>query len=137
MKCVRVCTVGALVCAAIAISASSAKADWQYQGTVQGAPVYRDTNTGLVWTVTLGQVESSDWGKSARNAVQQRGFRLPSFNELQSIDSQGWQLLQIRADLSDYYETADPRILGNGAITGFQTPQNRLGIGRNWFLGVR
>lgn len=127
-----------VACLAFATAADTASA-WTYLGKINGFDIYRDDNTQLMWTVTLGQVRSSDNGVTARQQVANLGFRLPSFQELQvmyNFDG-GGQVLGIRANLLDYYETNNPVILGNASINGFQTPQHRLGIGNNWYIGVR
>ena len=123
---------------AVLTAAGAADAAWIQVPSV-GPPVYLDTVTGLQWTVTLGRVPSSDWGNQARAHVQQLGFRLPTFNELQVMYNfnGGGGYLQIRAGLLDYYETADPNVLGNAFGNGFQTPLPRQGIGYNWYLGVK
>lgn len=131
-----------LVCGAVLLVAGSvagvASADWVFQGEVQGVPTYLDTNTGRVWTVTLGQVRSADWGAEAQGRVQALGFRLPTFYELQAMyNAAGGPVLGIRSGLFDYYETDTPAILGNAFGNGFQTMQPRRGQGRNWYLGVQ
>lgn len=118
---------------------TDAQAQWQPRGSIQGIPVWRDTMTGLDWTVTLGQVPSADWGKQARKRVAPLGFRLPSFEELQTMYNlhNGGGVLQIRTGPYDWYETSDPNILGCAWINGFQTPKMRQGIGNNYVIGVR
>jgi hypothetical protein len=102
-----------------------------------GTPMYRDTVTGLVWTATLGQVRSDENGVKAKAAVAQRGFRLPTFVELQNLYNFGGGNKIIRNGLFDYYETSDPAILANAAGNGIQTPQRRAGVGFNWVIGVK
>jgi hypothetical protein len=36
-----------------------------------------------------------------------------------------------------YYETGNSNVLGNPALSGFRTPQQRKGTGQNYYLGVR
>jgi hypothetical protein len=124
---------------AICCFAAVAHADWQPQGSVQGVPTFLDTETGLTWTATLGRVPSADWGRGAKAHVQQLGFRLPTFLELQVMYNAhgGGRVLRIRNGLFDYYETADPNILGNACGNGFQTQLQRQGVGNNLYLGVR
>ena len=115
-------------------------AGWTNLGNVGGVQAYRDERTGLEWTVTIGQVQSSGWGAPARALVQRYGFRLPSFQELSVMSTNGGFVpLNIRRTLGQYYETSDPNILGNaaGVVPGFRTPQQRQGTGRNWVIGVR
>jgi hypothetical protein len=128
-----VCTIGYFV--------TTAQADWVKIGMHKdGFPVYADTNTGLKWTVTLGKVTSADRGNIARARVNALGpgWRLPTFVELQRMYNQngGGPVLNIRTDFLDYYETADPNILGNANGNGFQTPLQRLGVGDNWYIAV-
>jgi hypothetical protein len=52
-------------------------ADWTGCGTVNGVRVYRDNATGLEWTQTLGQVNSSGWGKPAQAMVSKYGLTQP------------------------------------------------------------
>ncbi len=120
--------------------AENVDAAWLFAGNTQnGAPTYLDTNSGLTWTRTLGRVPSSQNGVTARQHLQQIGFRLPSFQELQAMHNfnNGGQILGINTGLFDYYETNNTSILGNAFGNGFQTPQKRKGVGHNWYIGVR
>jgi TPR repeat protein len=108
---------------------------WTDMGRINGVQVYRDNRAKKEWTVTLGQVRSADWGSSARGRVAALGFRLPSFSELQQMESHGGKrYLNIS---NGYYETSDSNVLGNPALTGFRTPQQRKGAGQNYYIGVR
>ncbi|MDR0335721.1 MAG: hypothetical protein LBI18_01380, partial [Planctomycetaceae bacterium] len=108
---------------------------WTDMGTINGAQVYRDNSAKKEWTVVLGQVRSAENGSSARSKVAALGFRLPSFRELQQMESNGGRrYLNVG---NGYYETNDPSILGNPATNGFRTPQKRTGLGRNYYIGVR
>ena len=121
-------------------TATRTTAGWTNLGNVNGIQVYRDERTGLEWTVTIGQVQSSGWGAPARTLVQRYGFRLPSFQELSVMSTNGGLgPLNIRRTLGQYYETSDSNILGNaaGVVPGFRTPQQRQGRGMNWVIGVR
>jgi hypothetical protein len=121
-----------------AIGGFNCLADWSNVGEINGVTVYRDNRTGLEWTQTLGRVQSSDWGSSARGMVAQYGFRLPTFGELQQMQRHGgFSPLQIHSTIGNYYETYDSDYLANAAVNGFQTPQKRKGSGRNWVIGVR
>jgi TPR repeat protein len=108
---------------------------WTEMGRINGVQVYRDNRAKKEWTVTLGQVRSADWGSSARGKVAALGFRLPSFSELQQMESNGGKrYLNIS---NGYYETSDSNVLGNPALSGFRTPQQRKGAGQNYYIGVR
>lgn len=139
MNRVRTFLFGSIPFLTVLALSNAANADWQYQGAVGGYPTWHDTNTGLTWTVTLGRTRSSEWGRGAAAHVAALGFRLPTFWELQTMYNfgGGGGLLGIRNGLFDYYETADPNILGNAFGNGFQTPLQRKGFGYNWYLGVR
>lgn len=118
----------------------NAEAGWKYVGkTRDGVPMYYDDATGLTWTRSLGRVKSSQNGVSAQQHLRQIGFRLPSFQELQAMYNfnNGGQILGIHNGLFDYYETNNSNILGNAYGNGFQTPQQRKGVGYNWYIGVR
>ena len=111
---------------------------WTHTDTVNSIKVYRDERTGLEWTVTIGQVQSSGWGTPAQALVAKHGFRLPSFRELQVMESNGgFRYLNINNRAYQYYETSDSNILGNAFRNGFRTPQQRQGTGMNWVIGVR
>lgn len=129
----------AVMTAFLSVEATAARADWVDGGSVNGVQTYHDTATNLTWTVTLGQVPSADWGNQARQRVQAMGFRLPTFEQLQVMYNHhgGGAVLGIRNGLCDYYETADPNILGNAHGNGFRTRLPRKGIGYNWYIGVR
>ena len=115
-----------------------AVAQWTNVGHVNGIQVYRDERTGLEWTQTIGQVQSSGWGGPARALVARYGFRLPSFRELQVMEANGgFGRLKIRTSMSQYYETINSNILGAAWGNGFRTPQQRKGVGMNWVIGVR
>ncbi|MEQ8787427.1 MAG: hypothetical protein RIC55_14080 [Pirellulaceae bacterium] len=119
---------------------SVADAAWQYRGRVAGVDTYRDTITGKTWTVTIGKVPSSDAGRRrAAGYLNNLGFRFPTFGELQDMYNRngGGTALGINTGLFDYYETADPRILGNAHGNGFQTPLRKQGIGSNYVIGVK
>ena len=105
-------------------------------GNVGGVPTYLDTNTGKVWTVTLGRVRSDDWGKQAAQHVAQLGFRLPTFQELQGMYNygNGGGVLGIRNGLLDYYETRDPNILGNALATAFRRRSKESVLGTTGIL---
>jgi len=115
-----------------------AQSGWTNMGQVNGIQVYRDNSTGLEWTVTIGQVQSSGWGAPARSLVAKYGFRLPSFRELQVMEGNGgFRYLNINTKAFQYYETSDSNILAAGFGNGFRTPQQRQGTGTNWVIGVR
>ena len=113
-------------------------AGWTNVGRVNGIQVYRDERTGLEWTVTIGQVQSSGWGDPARALAARYGFRLPSFRELQVMEANGgFRPLKINTRMQQYYETSDSNVLAAAWGNGFRTPQQRLGRGMNWVIGVR
>lgn len=142
MSRIRVFMPGVLACVVGAIVVSSAYAEWKVK-KMNGTQVFVEPVTGLEWTRTLGSTPSNLRGKEALQRVQQLGpkWRLPTFEELQTMynEHNGGQVLNIHDNdpLRDYYETDDPDILGNAFGNGFQNPQQRVGIGRNWYLGVR
>lgn len=115
-----------------------AMADWTDIGNVNGVQVYRDNFTGLEWTTTIGQVQSSGWGAPAQSLVAKYGFRLPSFRELQVMESHGgFGRLGIKTAMQQYYETSDSGTLAAAWGNGFKTPQQRKAVGMNWVIGVR
>lgn len=108
--------------------------------TPGGLPVFQDASDMRLWTVTLGQVRSTSWGKEAEAMLQQKapGFRLPTFEQLQHVYnvSGGGVQLNFHRGLLDYYETADPKVLANAFGNGIRNPQPRLGVGMNWVIGT-
>ena len=120
------------------LSPQEVVAQWTNLGNVNGIQAYRDERSGLEWTVTIGQVQSSGWGAPARALVAKYGFRLPSFRELQVMEANGgFRLLNIRTTMQQYYETSNSNVLGAAWGNGFRTPQQRQGRGMNWVIGVR
>ena len=130
--------VGIVVLMFYGLDVTHAYADWTDIGRVNGTQVYRDNSSGLEWTVTIGQVQSSGNGTPAQALVEKYGFRLPSFNELQVMEKNGgFRLLKINTRMQQYYETSDSNTLAAAWGNGFRTPQIRRGIGKNWVIGVR
>ena len=122
----------------VTLAPQKATAQWTDLGKVNGVQVYRDEKTGLEWTQTIGQVQSSGWGAPARSLVSKHGFRLPSFRELQIMEANGgFRRLNINTRAQQYYETSNSSVLAAAWGNGFRTPQQRQGVGRNWVIGVR
>ncbi|MCL2744461.1 MAG: hypothetical protein FWE67_11485 [Planctomycetaceae bacterium] len=116
----------------------ASSSQWTQTDTVNGIRIFRDERTGLEWTQTIGQVQSSGMGVPARTLAAKYGFRLPSFRELQVMEANGgFRYLNINNRAYQYYETSNSNILGNAFRTGFRTPQQRQGTGMNWVIGVR
>lgn len=125
-------------CLLVLFSTVEVSAQWTPTGNVSGIKIHRDERTGLEWTETIGQVQSSGWGAPARALVGRYGFRLPSFRELQIMEMHGgFRRLRINTSMQQYYETSNSNVLGAAWGNGFKTPQQRKGSGRNWVIGVR
>jgi hypothetical protein len=124
--------------AALSFAPQNAVAQWTRLGNINGVQVYRDERTGMEWTQTIGQVQSSSWGTPALALVAKYGFRLPSFRELQIMEvNGGFRPLKINTAMQQYYETSNSSTLAAAWGNGFRTPQQRKGTGRNWVIGIR
>ncbi len=116
---------------------SSASAGWTLVYSGGGFNVYRDTETGLEWTTTLGS-SGNDHGM-ARNLVNNVGFRLPTWHELRYVvnNNNGIYQLNLRQGLLDLYETDNPSVLAGAYGGSISTKRPRQAITQTWVVGVR
>ena len=133
----RLVSVLAAVFSVVLCCSEKLQADWVL---VQNQPVriYRDTRTGLEWSVTL---DSADHDHDyARQLVAQYGLRLPTWDELRDVvnNSGGINQLNIKKGYTDLYETSDPDVLAGAYGGSISTKRPRMPLlTQSWVIGVR
>lgn len=132
----RIVLIFTIAVAAFACCSSELKADWV---EVQKYPIriYRDTRTGLEWSVTITNAGNSN--ANAQNIVQQYGLRLPTWDEFRDVvnNNNAINRLEMENGLLDLYETDDPDVLVGVFGGRVQTKRPRQKFTRTWVIGVR
>lgn len=107
---------------------------------VQDSPItiYRDTRTGLEWSVTLDSADNDH--EYALSLVRKYGLRLPTWDELRDVvnNNDAVDQLNMKDGFLDLYETENPKVLAGASGGGIQTKRPRQPlITQTWILGVR
>lgn len=124
-----------VVLAAFACYCTDIKADWQL---VQEKPIrmYRDTRTGLEWSVTIAEANKSN--RYAKSIVEKYGLRLPTWEEFRDVvnNNNAIDFLEMKTSKLDFYETDIPGVVFNPVEICSTTKRPRV-IKQTWVIGVR